>query len=55
MTASYDREKIIESHTCVVQARIEVDGKLRFINIASNSLITNSKPTTVAIRVSPVP
>ena len=35
----------------VVQARIEVEGKLRFISTTSNPVITNGKPTTVDIRV----
>jgi putative lipoprotein len=52
---SYDPKKIILLHTYAVQARIEVDGKLRFINTTANPVITNGKPTTVDIRVSPVP
>jgi putative lipoprotein len=52
---SYDPKKIIQLHSYAVQARIEVDGKLRFINTTSNPVITNGKPTTVDIRVSPVP
>lgn len=52
---SYDRKAIIESHTYVVQARIEVDGKLRFISTTSNLVITNGRPTTLDVRVSPVP
>lgn len=52
---SYDPKKIIKLHSYAVQARIEVDGKLRFINTTSNPVITNGKPTTVDIRVSPVP
>ena len=52
---SYDRKKIIENHTYVVQARIEVDGKLRFINTTSTPVITDGKPTMVDVRVSPVP
>lgn len=52
---SYDPKKIIKLHSYAVQARIEVDGKLRFINTAPYPVITNGKPTTVDIRVSPVP
>ena len=52
---SYDPNKIIKSHSYAVQARIEVDGKLRFISTTSNPVITNGKPTTVDVRVSPVP
>jgi uncharacterized lipoprotein YbaY len=55
MTASYDWKRVIESHTWVVQSPIEVNGRLRFINTRSNSVITNSKPTTVDIRVTQVP
>ena len=52
---SYDPKKIIKLHSYAVQARIEVDGQLRFTNTTSNPVITNGKPTTVDIRVSPVP
>jgi len=52
---SYDPQAILQQHTYVVQARIEVEGKLRFISTMSNPVITNGKPTTVDIRVSPVP
>jgi len=52
---SYDPQAILQQHTYVVQARIEVEGKLRFISTTSNPVITNGKPTTVDIRVSPVP
>jgi putative lipoprotein len=52
---SYDPQAIQQQHTYVVQARIEVEGTLRFISTTSNPVITNGKPTTVDIRVSPVP
>ena len=52
---SYDPHRIIPSHTYAVQARIEVDGKLRFINTSSNPVVTNGKPASVDVRVSPVP
>ena len=54
MTASYDRKRVIESHTCVVQSHIALDGKLRFIT-TSNPVIANSKPATVDVRVTQVP
>jgi putative lipoprotein len=52
---SYDANRIVPSHTYAVQARIEVDGKLRFINTSSNPVVTNGKPASVDVRVSPVP
>ena len=52
---SYDPAKIIKIHSYSVQARIEVEGKLRFISTMSYPVITNGKPTTVDVRVSPVP
>ena len=55
MTASYDRKRVIESRTCVVQSHIALDGKLRFINTTSNPVIANSKPATVDVRVTQVP
>ena len=51
----YDPQRIVPSHTYAVQARIEVDGDLRFINTSSNPVITNGKPAFVDVRVSPVP
>ena len=51
---SYDPKRIIPSHTYTVQARIEVDGKLRFISTTSNPVITMGKPTSVDVRVSSV-
>ena len=52
---SYDPKRIIPMHGYVVQARIEVEGKLRFINTTSNPVITNGRPSIADIRVSPVP
>ena len=52
---SYDPKRIVPLHSYAVQARIEVDGKLKFINTTSNPVITNGRPTTVDVRVSPVP
>jgi putative lipoprotein len=51
---SYDPRRIIPMHGYVVQARIEVAGRLRFISTTSNPVITNGRPTTADIRVSPV-
>ena len=55
MTASYDRKRVIERYTCVVQSHIALDSKLRFINTTSNPVIANSKPATVDVRVTQVP
>ena len=52
---SYDPHLIVPSHTYVVQARIEVDGKLRFINTSSNPVVLNGQPAFVDVRVSAVP
>lgn len=51
---SYDPERIVPSHSYAVQARIEVDGKLRFISTTAYLVITNGKPVVVDVRVSPV-
>lgn len=51
---SYDPERIVSSHSYTVQARIEVDGKLRFISTTAYLVITNGKPVAVDVRVSPV-
>ena len=52
---TYDPKRIIPMHTYAVRASIEVGGKLRFTSTTSNPVITNGKPTTVDVRVSPVP
>lgn len=52
---SYDPKKIIKIHTYAVRAQIAVDDKLRFTSTTSYPVITNGKPTTVDVRVSPVP
>jgi putative lipoprotein len=49
---SYDSSKIVQSHTYAVQARIEVDGRLRFISTMAYLVITNGRPATVDVRVS---
>ena len=51
----YDPAKIIESHTYVVQARIESGGKLLFINTTAYPVITRGSPTqNVEVIVEPV-
>lgn len=52
---SYDPARIVATHTYVVQARMEVEGKLRFISTTSNPVITNGKPSHADIRVSSTP
>jgi putative lipoprotein len=44
---SYDPATIIASHTYTVSARIEVDGRLRFITDTHTPVITNGAPTHV--------
>ena len=44
---SYDPAKIEGNHTYAVQARIEDDGKLRFINDTRYAVITGGAPTHV--------
>ena len=44
---AYDPAKIIANHTYTVSARIEVDGKLRFITDTHTPVITNGAPTHV--------
>lgn len=54
-TLSYDPKLILKTHTYAVQARIEVEGKLRFISTTANGVITNGRPSTAEILVSAVP
>ncbi len=42
---SYDRAEILENHRYSVSARIEVNGKLRFITDTVNPVITDSNKT----------
>ncbi len=51
---SYDPAQIDERFTYAVQARITVDGELRFISTSSYQVITRGNPTTVEIIVDPV-
>lgn len=44
---SFDPAKIEPGHTYAVQARIEEDGKLRFINDMRYAVITRGAPTSV--------
>ena len=44
---SYDPAWIIPNHTYTVSARIEVDGRLRFITDTHTPVITNGAPTHV--------
>lgn len=50
---SYDTSQINPSYTYVVQARILVDGELRWINNTAYRVITQGNPTTVEIIVQP--
>jgi uncharacterized lipoprotein YbaY len=43
----YDPDMIEESHSYAVQARIEVDGQLRFINDQRYAVLTRGAPTHV--------
>lgn len=51
---SYDATQIDPSHTYALQARIFVEGQLRFINTAAYWVITRDHPTEVEIVVQPV-
>jgi len=53
-TITYDPKQVIPIHTYVVQARIEVDGKLRWISTTGYPVITRGRPSTVDVQVSPV-
>ncbi|MBD3885108.1 YbaY family lipoprotein [Phormidium tenue FACHB-886] len=48
---SYDSEQIDPRRTYAVQARILVDGQLRFVNTSSYPVITQGHPTTVDVLV----
>jgi uncharacterized lipoprotein YbaY/heat shock protein HslJ len=50
----YDPSAIDERFTYAVQARITVDGELRFISTRSYQVITRGNPTTVEVIVDPV-
>ncbi|MGW8186713.1 MAG: YbaY family lipoprotein [Desulfobacterales bacterium] len=50
----YDPAKIEANHTYAVQARIEEDGRLRFINDQRYSVITRNAPMHVDMVLRPV-
>lgn len=50
----YDPEQIDPRFSYAVQARISVDGQLRFITTSSVPVITRGNPTNVEVRVDPV-
>lgn len=50
----YDPSQIQAGHSYAIQARITVDGQLRFINTSSYRVITNGNPTQVAVLVDPI-
>lgn len=52
---AYDPAKIIPNHTYTVSARIEVEGKLRFITDTHTPVITNGAPTHVEMIAVGVP
>lgn len=52
---SYDPAKIVPNHTYSVSARIEVDGKLRFITDTHTPVITRGAPTHVEMIAVGVP
>lgn len=51
---TYDPAQIDERFTYAVQARITVDGQLRFISTRSYQVITRGNPNTVEVIVDPV-
>lgn len=52
---AYDPAQIIANHTYSVSARIEVDGKLRFITDTHTPVITRGAPTQVELLAVGVP
>ena len=50
----YDSEQIDPRFSYAVQARIIVDGQLRFVNTSRVAVITQGNPTTVEVQVDPV-
>jgi uncharacterized lipoprotein YbaY len=50
-TLNYDPAQIDERHTYAVQARILVEGKLRFINTKRHAVITQGNPTKLEVVV----
>lgn len=51
---TYDPQQIDERFTYAVQARITIDGELRFISTRSYQVITQGNPNTVEVIVDPV-
>ena len=54
-TLNYDPAQIVANHTYTVSARIEVDGKLRFITDTHTPVITRGAPTHVEMIAVGVP
>ncbi len=54
-TLNYDPAKIVDNHTYTVSARIEVDGKLRFITDTHTPVITRGAPHHVEMIAVGVP
>ncbi|MBE9110927.1 YbaY family lipoprotein [Nodosilinea sp. LEGE 07298] len=50
----YDPDQIDPRFSYAVQARILIDGQLRFINTSRFGVITQGNPTEVEVRVDPV-
>jgi uncharacterized lipoprotein YbaY/heat shock protein HslJ len=50
----YDPTQIDERNSYAVQARITIDGELRFITTERFAVITQGNPTTIEVRVDPV-
>ena len=51
---SYDPDAIVPSHSYAVQARIEWEGKLLFLNERHHCVITRGCPSTLEVAVVPV-
>lgn len=54
-TLNFDPARIVANHTYTVSARIEVDGKLRFVTDTHTPVITNGAPTHVDMLAVGVP
>lgn len=54
-TLNYDPARIVANHTYTVSARIEVDGKLRFITDTHTPVITRGAPNHVEMIAVGVP
>lgn len=51
---SYDTSQIDPRYTYVIQARILVEGELRWISTTAHRVITQGNPSTVEVRIEPV-